>query len=86
MSFGPSHSLGLLSLQADLNSDFVYDLDDAQLHRIVAHGRQDAAHAVGNTDEIKDTLAVLARQLRWSRVISYLQLAVLLVFLWKLFH
>ena len=41
-----------------------YDVDEETRHRLLAHGRQDASHAVLNTSSLLDEVLLLKRQVR----------------------
>lgn len=56
----------------------VYNLDDDTRDRLIAHGRQDAAHALGNTINISQAFGPALRRQKWMFRILLVAVALLI--------
>ncbi len=66
---------------ADAQS-LAYHLDQPARDTLIAHGRQDAAHALCNTKSLMDDIGALRRELRVWRVVGLVALALLAWIAW----
>jgi hypothetical protein len=67
------------------NAQHVYDLDQDQVNTLLAHGRQDAAHTLGNTKSLLDLNARVSRQLRLVNCLLFVSVCFLSAIVYKLY-
>jgi hypothetical protein len=60
-----NHAVARYTLGGELGepAQHFYNLDEDKVNTLLAHGRQDAAHALGNTKSLLDLNARVSRQL-----------------------
>ena len=63
----------------------VYDFGQDEVNTLLAHSRQDAAHALGNTKSLLDLNARISRQVRLVNFLLFVSICFLSAIVYKLY-
>jgi hypothetical protein len=67
------------------NAKHVYDLNQDEVNTLLANGRQDASHALGNTKSLLNLNARVSRQLRLVNILLFISVCFLSAIVYKLY-